>query len=82
MLNIATLTTFFGWCTVINVAVLCLSTLILLGFQNQILALHQRLFGLSEAQLKDIYLRFLGQYKLIIWVLNLTPYIALKIIGQ
>lgn len=41
--------------------------------------MHAKLFELSQADLSLSYFQFLGQYKLAIYVLNLAPYIALRI---
>lgn len=75
------LTSFFGWCSLINLALLTLTTLLLLLFKGPIAELHGRLFGLDSRTLPSAYFIFLGNYKLAILVFNLTPYLALKLMG-
>ena len=74
-----TLTIFLGWCTVINISVLLLSTILLITLKEPILKIHSRLFGLDEETLSLTYFQYLGNYKVAIYILNLVPYIALKI---
>ncbi len=76
-----TLTIFLGWCTVINISVLLLSTILLITLKEPILKIHSRLFGLDEETLSLTYFQFLGNYKIAIYILNLVPYIALKIMA-
>ena len=76
-----TLTIFLGWCTVINISVLLLSTILLITLKEPILKIHSRLFGLDEETLSLTYFQYLGNYKIAIYILNLVPYIALKIMA-
>jgi len=39
------------------------------------------LFGVNPAELPIIYLQYLGNYKVAIIILNIVPYIALKVMG-
>ena len=43
--------------------------------------IHSKMFALDEVDLSRQYVQYLGQYKIAIFVLNLIPYIALKIMG-
>lgn len=81
MLDIQTLTRFFAWCTVINLGLLIFSAVILLAFNAQIKAVHSRLLSIDSASLNVLYFNFLGNYKILIFVLNLVPYCVLKIIA-
>jgi hypothetical protein len=76
-----TLTEFFGWASVINVAILLLSTLSVIAFRGAITGLHARLFGLDETDLGRAYFQYLAQYKIAIIVLNIAPYFALKLMA-
>ena len=49
--------------------------------RGMIVNIHGKLFGLGEAELSRQYFQYLAQYKIAIFVLNLTPYIALKIMA-
>ena len=37
------------------------------------------MFGVDEADLPGIYFRYIAQYKILIFVFNLMPYLALRI---
>ncbi|MGO4999846.1 DUF6868 family protein [Oceanisphaera sp. W20_SRM_FM3] len=80
MMTIELFTAFLGWSLVINMCVLLFSTLILLVMREPITSMHARLFALNKQDLGRAYFQYLGQYKIAILVLNLAPYIALKII--
>jgi len=81
-MDINQLTTFFGWCSVINLAFYLLSALFVLGFKSFTVSIHSKISGLSESQLQSLYFSFLGHYKIAILVLNLVPYVALKLMTQ
>jgi len=79
MEDISALTTFMGWCTLINTGLLAYSTLMLTLFREPVKRMHMALFGLDSVNLDASYFTFLGNYKLAILVFNLVPYIALKL---
>lgn len=82
MIDLANLTEFLGWCTLLNYAVLVFSALLLVsGVGNWAKRLHGKLFNLSETELNALYFSYLANYKVAIFVLNLVPYLALKIIA-
>lgn len=72
---------FLGWCSVINIGLLFISTIMLIAMRGWIANIHAKMTGVSEAELPRIYLEFLGSYKTFIIVFNLVPYIALKIMA-
>lgn len=78
---IDTLTTFLGWCCVINIGVLVMSTIIVMIMREPIAGLHSRLFGLNPAELPAAYFQYLGNYKIAIFIFNLVPYLALKVMS-
>lgn len=82
MSDLTTLTTLLGWCTVINLGLLIFSTIMLVSMRPVIRKIHSRLFGVDPERLDALYLNFLGNYKLAIFIFNLTPWIALKIMAQ
>ncbi len=81
-MSIETLTTFFGWCTVINSSVLLISSLTIVFGRNSIVKLHANMFGLEESTLAPAYFQYLAQYKIVTLTMNLAPYIALKILAS
>ena len=81
MINVSVLSEFLGWCTLINIGLLCYSTVMIMLFGDFVKKIHGKLFRISESQLEITYFNFLGHYKLAILVFNLVPYCALKIMG-
>ena len=80
-MTIETLTELLGWASVLNIVVLMLSTIILVAMRGTIAKLHSQLFGLDEKDLGRAYFQYLAQYKIAIIVLNVAPYLALKIMA-
>lgn len=74
-------TQMLGWCLVINYAAMAISVLYLVLFGEKGLALHARLFGLQKARVAEISFQYLAAYKVLVLVLNLSPYLALRFIG-
>ena len=69
------------WCAVINYGVLLVWFMFFIlgrGFMHR---LHSRWFQLSRQQFDIIHYAGLGIFKLGIILLNLVPYIALRIVG-
>lgn len=74
-------TTFLGWSTVLNMAMLMVATISLVLFRDAVAAIHGKLFGLGDSDLANAYFNYLAQYKIAIFIFNLTPYIALKLMA-
>ena len=74
-----TLTALLGWVTVVNFGLLIFSTIMLILLRGWVSNIHSKMFGLSEQDISRAYFQYLAQYKIAILMLNLTPYIALKI---
>jgi hypothetical protein len=72
-------TAFLGWCTIINIAILSLSSILLMVWKGKISTLHSRLFGVGQDNLKMLYIQYLANYKIAIIMFNITPYFALKL---
>jgi len=81
MITAEALTELLGWACVINIAILMFSTLMLIVMRGFVTKIHSKLFGLDEKDLGRAYFQYLGQYKIAIIVLNISPYIALKIMA-
>ena len=77
-MNLDNLTTFLGWCSVINLLILSLTSLLLIAGKNTFARIHASLLGMQEMDVKIQYFQYLGHYKIMIIVLNLVPYLALK----
>ncbi|MGR3662646.1 MAG: DUF6868 family protein [Paracoccaceae bacterium] len=78
-MTVETLTTFFGWLAVINIAYLAFATVAMLGMQSWMIGIHQRMFGIDEKDLKLAYFNWVGNYKIMAVVFAFAPYIALKL---
>ncbi len=81
MNSIETLTTFFGWCTVINLGVILLLALFFSVFHEVAGKLHAKMFGVTKEEAKATFFRVFQQYRLAWAVLNLVPFIALTIMA-
>ena len=82
MMTTEALTELLGWASAINIAVLMFSTLMLIVMRGSITTkIHSKLFGLDEKDLGRAYFQYLAQYKIAIIVLNIAPYIALKMMA-
>ena len=81
MISLHELTVFLGWCTAINLGILLFSTLMTTLTKSFAANLHSRLFQLDSASLPKMYFEYLGNYKILIIVFNLVPYLALRIMG-
>ena len=78
-MTMESLTELLGWASALNILVLMLSTITLIAMRGTITKLHTKLFGLDEKDLGRAYFQYLAQYKIAIIVLNIAPYLALKI---
>ena len=80
-MNIDIVIDFFKWCSIINFSLLALSAIILPLAQDFIYAIHSRLwFSGSRQEHKQIIFKVFAYYKIIVFVFNIVPYIALRII--
>ena len=81
MSSLEAVTAFFGWTTVINFALLFVSSIMVIATRRAISRIHGKMFGLETADLSRAYFQYLAQYKIAIIVFSLTPYIALKLMA-
>ena len=81
MINLEVLTAIFGWCAVINIALLLFSSLWVTVFSEFTKRLHSTLMQVDASELNAYYFQYLGNYKLLILVFNIVPYIALRLIA-
>lgn len=81
MNTIETITTFLGWCSLVNLGLLMLSSLAVILMREQIAPIHVRLFAMSKDDVLRGYFQYLAHYKIAIIVFNIVPYLALKIMG-
>ena len=81
MMTTEALTEFVGWVSVINIAVLLVSAIAVIVMRGPISKVHSKFFGVDQKDLGRAYFQYLAQYKIAIIVLNIAPYIALKIMA-
>ena len=80
MSTLETVTAIFGWCTAINIGLFVLAAIFLIPMRGFVVAVHGKMLNLAEEDLSRAYFQYMAQYKIAILVLNLVPYIALKIV--
>jgi hypothetical protein len=81
MNSLEAITAFFGWTTVINFALLFVSSIMVITMRGAISRIHGKMFELETVDLSRAYFQYLAQYKIAIIVFSLTPYIALKLMA-
>ena len=79
-MDIAALTVFLGWTTLINIGFFLLAILNITARKNTIDNFHAKTFGLKKEDLLRGYFQHLGRYKNLIIFFNLVPYLALRLI--
>ncbi|UCE98941.1 MAG: hypothetical protein JSV82_07085 [Planctomycetota bacterium] len=80
-MDIQTLTTFFMWCTILNVALLLFSSLMCICAGDWAYRIHSKLFSISRETFNIAIYSFIGLYKILVIVFILIPYIALLIVA-
>jgi hypothetical protein len=81
MYPLETVTAFLGWCTVINFGILIAAALAIVAMRGAIGNIHSSMFKLGETELSSAYFQYLANYKILVIVFNLVPYLALRIIS-
>ena len=80
-MSMAELTTFLGWCTVVNFALLATIAACLMVMRGWVKGIHGSMYGVPEDQLDAIYFNYMANYKLLIFVFNLVPWFALTLMA-
>lgn len=80
-MSIATVRTFFMWCTIMNGGILILSTLLLVGARDLVYRMHSKWFPMPRDAFNVVIYSFIGLYKILFFVFNVIPYLALVIAG-
>jgi len=81
-MDIKLITKFFIWCTIINVALLSLSTAICISSPELFYNTHGKWFAIPNETINVILYSWLGLYELFIYIFNVVPLVALLIIGE
>ena len=78
-MDIATMTEFFKYCSIINFSILLISFIMIIMTKDLIYNVHSKLGyweGSKEAHKQSMY-SLLGNYKILIIILNVVPYFTL-----
>jgi hypothetical protein len=70
---------FFLWNMVINMGLLTISFIMIIAVRPWVYKIHGKLFALKEEQIDVIWYSVLAGYKIAIFVFNVVPYVALRI---
>lgn len=79
-MDIEILTKLLAWSTTINLGVLIFASIMLVAMRGWASSFHAKMFDLSEEAVRLEYYRYLANYKIFIFIFNLVPYLALRII--
>ena len=79
-MDITTLKAFFLWCTIVNAALLLLTSLACIFFADFSYRMNNKFFSISRQEFNVILVSFIALYKIFVLAFNLVPYIALVII--
>lgn len=80
-MSIETLAAFFGWCTVINIAILLVVLLFVWMLHDWFGVISAKMFGITGDEAKATFFRVIQQYRFAVVFLNFVPYLALKIMA-
>ena len=69
-----------AWCAIINMALLTLSFTVLATRGDWAYKMHSRWFPVSREQFNGTIYHLLTFYKLFIFIFNIVPYLALRIV--
>ena len=83
MNSIETLATFFGWCAVINIGVILVFLLLMsvLNKEGFVVKFTVKIFGNTKEDTLATTFQIFQQFRLVVIVFNIVPYIALKIMA-
>ena len=80
-MNLQTLKTFLGWCTVFSYILLMVWSAVSFAFFPKAAPLIKAMFGIDEEKLMTANFYGIMIYKLCVFFLNLVPYLALYMIA-
>jgi len=80
-MTIEMLRAFFGWCTLLNWAIMIISFMFMTLARRWTFRMHATLFGLPEEDVsRTLYLVMAG-YKVAIFIFCMVPYLVLRLIA-
>ena len=69
-----------GWCAVINIGILSVWFLAFALMRDWIFRIHTRWFTLTHTDFDAIHYAMMARFKLLVLLLNVVPYLALRIV--
>ena len=84
MNSIETLTTFFGWCTVLNFGLMAFGLVKLLVLRDWASGVHAKMFGIDETQVRAAYFQYFVNYKIaiVVFTILLQPWLRSFRLGE
>ena len=80
-MDIATVREVFMWCTILNLGLLTLSSMICICAGDWVYRMHSKWFPMSRDSFNVVVYSFIGLFKVLVLIFNVSPYIALVIVG-
>ena len=81
MNSLETWTAFFGWLTIVNLAIYVFTAAGVTLTRGFVTRINSRLFGIDEASVARMSFQYVAAYKLLIIVFCFAPWVALKIMS-
>ena len=82
MNSVETFRKFFGWCTVINFGIFLFTAVAILLMRDWMSELHGSMFGMDQEDVLESYFAYLANFKIVIIVFNLVPYLSLRMMDD
>ena len=70
----------FMWCSIMNIALLTFTFVVILLFKERILSIHSKFFKIPEESISIAIYYFFGFWKLLAFILFVIPWVCLHII--
>ncbi len=81
-MDIQTLTAFFMWCTIINVALFSWAAIWFMLAPDFVYRMQSKFFPLPRETYNVVVYAFLGVFKIVIMAFNVAPWVALLIVAS
>ena len=78
-MDVESLQSWLGWCTVINLGILTVWWVFLLTARDWVYRLHTRWFTLDHGQFDVLQYAAIGAYKILVVIFNFVPWLALTL---
>ena len=81
-MDVQMLTTFFMWCTLLNVGLMIISFIMLVVAGDFVYKMHSKYFAMTRESFNASLYLIIGLYKIAVFVFNLIPWVALLIMSR